>query len=380
MKINFIAFAPEIDKKAWSGTVYMIYNFLKKNGRVNYISCAVKCPLSHRLFSMLLNGLRFFHITNKRYVYTNSFLYKKIINKKLANIPFDDDCDLIFVAAYSSIVASIPATDKPIIYLTDSTYSGVEDYYPEISNLFGFSSKQANTLSKTAFEKAKYVIVSSFWAKNNAVNDYKINPDKIHVIEFGANIEDSRLGKIERFYEGKTKFNILLSGVNWERKGGDIAVDCCRDLINKGIDVTLHIAGMDVPEKYRGLTFIKEYGFLDKKDAVQYKLYIDLLLNADIFLFPSKAECSAIVLCEAAGFGIPAFTYDTGGIANYVVNGLNGYRLPLTANGIDFAVQINRAIINKELEQLNKGALELYNKRLNWNVWTAKVKELFLKI
>lgn len=380
MKINFIAFAPEIDMGAWSGTVYMIYRSLQRMSgiQVNYVSCAVRSPWWHRLLSLFLNGLRYFHITGKRYVYTNSFLYKRLLSKKLSEVNFDRDCDLIFVAAYSSIVAAIPETRKPIIYLTDSTYSGIEDYYPEVSDLYRFSSRQANALSRSAFEKAKYVIVSSQWAKGHAVEDYKINPDKIHVIEFGANLEYPQMGKINRFYGDKPRFNILLSGVNWVRKGGSIAVECCLALLKAGIDVTLHVAGMEVPAEYKNMPFIKEYGFLNKKDASQYKRYIDLLLSTDILLLPTRAECAGIVFCEASAFGIPSFAYDTGGLANYVVNGLNGYRLPITAGGLDFADKIRSVIMNRELDALSKGASDLYNSRLNWDTWTTTVKELLM--
>lgn len=114
MKINFVAFAPEIDKRAWSGTVYMIYNSLNKMRGVqaNYVSCNFQSPFWHGILSLFLNGLRRLRLTNKRYIYTNSFLYRNSLAKKFKEIPFDRDCDLIFVAAYSSIVAALPKTDS----------------------------------------------------------------------------------------------------------------------------------------------------------------------------------------------------------------------------------------------------------------------------
>lgn len=249
-----------------------------------------------------------------------------------------------------------------------------------MSNLYRFSSRQANALSRMAFEKSKYVIVSSQWAKNHAVEDYGINPEKIHVVEFGANLDCGQIGKVCKNYKNKKHFNILLSGVNWVRKGGEIAVDCCKSLIGYGMDVTLHIVGMEIPEKYNDLPFVQGHGYLNKKDSEQYQQYISLLLDADIFLFPSKAECSAIVFCEASGFGLPIFAYDTGGVGNYVVNGINGYRLPIDSTGEDFARCIQNAVVKEELDMLSKGASDLYKKRLNWTVWSEKVSELLKAI
>ena len=35
----------------------------------------------------------------------------------------------------------------------------------------------------------------------------------------------------------------------------------------------------------------------------------------------------------------PVITYDTGGVGNYVINGLNGYRLPLSSDAKDFRIK-----------------------------------------
>ena len=51
--------------------------------------------------------------------------------------------------------------------------------------------------------------------------------------------------------------------------------------------------------------------------------------SSDILLLPTQAECAGIVFVEASAYSMPIFTHDTGGISNYVINGINGYRLPL---------------------------------------------------
>ena len=130
---------------------------------------------------------------------------------------------------------------------------------------------------------------------------------------------------------------------------------------------------MEVPSKYKHLTFIKPIGFLNKNIPAQYTQYVELLLGTDIFLFPTQAECAGIVICEAAAFGIPTFTYDTGGVSNYVINGMNGYRLPMNALGTDFADCIYLSYVKSELEKLSLGATMLFNTQLNWEIWADKV-------
>ena len=98
--------------------------------------------------------------------------------------------------------------------------------------------------------------------------------------------------------------------------------------------------------------------------------------NQDIFLFPSKAECSSIALCEANGFGLPCFVFDTGGLSNYVINGKNGYRLSVGSEGNDFANKVKTCIENNEIDRLSLGAREFFEMTLNWNVWGEKLKNI----
>lgn len=49
-----------------------------------------------------------------------------------------------------------------------------------------------------------------------------------------------------------------------------------------------------------------------------------------IFLFSlTRAECHGIVNCEACAFGLPIFSYATGGVPSYVINDFNGFAFSL---------------------------------------------------
>lgn len=67
------------------------------------------------------------------------------------------------------------------------------------------------------------------------------------------------------------------------------------------------------------------------------------------------------------------FSYDTGGVGNYVVNGTNGYRLEISATGKDFADAIQNAILSGTLPKLSRGSIEMYNSKLNWRKWADRV-------
>lgn len=147
-----------------------------------------------------------------------------------------------------------------------------------------------------------------------------------------------------------------------------------------GYDVTLHITGMIPPIQHSNKSFIKTYGFLNKNNQNEYLQIINLMKQMDIFLFPSKAECSSIALCEACGFGLPIFCYDTGGTSNYVINGKNGYMLPLSSGGKEFAHSINNCYKSALFNRLSIGSIEMYKTKLNWQKWTERVKEAIMNL
>ena len=217
--------------------------------------------------------------------------------------------------------------------------------------------------------------MSSAWAKRHAVEDYKISSEVIDVVEFGANLESDVMGKIVKDYAGKRKFTILFSGVHWKRKGGDVAVECCDELIRLDYDVELIVAGVDVPASCQR-DYIRSVGFLNKNVEKEYKEYVKIMEEADFLLFPSRAECSAIALCEAAGFSLPVFAYRTGGLENYVSDGYNGALLNESSRGKEFASKIDEVIVRGQLNEMSANACTLYKTRLNWGIWAQRVDEI----
>ena len=103
---------------------------------------------------------------------------------------------------------------------------------------------------------------------------------------------------------------------------------------------------------------------------------MNLLKTCDLFLLPTRAECAGIVFAEASAFGLPIFTYDTGGVSDYVINGKNGYRLSLNSTGKDFACMIETVITRNKSGMLSEGGRNLYLDRLNWRCWGDRFNQL----
>lgn len=369
------------DRCAWSGTVYQAIQGLKRVGfDVDYLDANRDYKQTFLDKVICTYWLRIPAKFGKLTRMDESYYNVRRFRQTLQNFDYSP-YDIVFVPTHISIVAALPQNIKAkIVHLVDATVDSLFDYYTEFSNLWFHNYWEAHFIGKKAFLRSDLIIASSDWCKKNAVKDYGCDPSKVEVVEFGANIDMKDVPAEQKLIEGKDHLNIYWSGVNWERKGGDVALSCCEELIKRGYNITFHVTGLKLDSPISShlvtLPYVVNHGFLNKNVKEDYDRLVNIMKEQDIFLFPSKAECSSIALCEANGFGLPCFVYDTGGTGNYVVNGVNGYMLPLSADGIEFADRIVDSIKNKELNKMSSGAVDRYHKHLNWYIWSEKVSAL----
>lgn len=371
MKIGFVSrFAPT-DRKSSSGTLFKMFEALSTEHTVTHI------PYHHDAIARACSATmsKVARARGKKVAAD----FTKVVSRRLAQTVDPGrlkDVDVVVVPFGAPCLAELK-TDKPVIYLSDTTFEALYGYYPSFSEFMGFNYRQGTSIERRALQKGTKVLLGSDWARVSAIQDYEQDPAKIHVLEYGANLpqddpealrERSRTARRTRTPDG-SPLSLLFLGVDWERKGGDIAVECCRALLTAGVHARLEVVGTTLPPRHRGNDLIHDHGFLDKNVPSDVERLRTIMEQADLLLLPTRAECSAIVYCEAAAHGLPAFTTDTGGVPNYVVNGVNGHRLPLTSTGADFAARILHALETGELENLRDGAFRIYADRLNWNRW-----------
>lgn len=359
---------PFTDRKAWSGTVFKIREGIENAGyEVRWI-----CSHPNGILKLLCRGL-----ARLQYGYVKINYYRiygrlsaRSINKKLY-----EGCDYLFVPSNSSLLPYLPK-DIPIIFYTDTTHKLMVGYYWK-RKLSLRTIEHGEECERAGIHCAALNLRSSHWAAKSVVNDYGYDPNRTYVIEFGANIDDSDLMPATlKYVEGET-VNILFSGVEWKRKGGDIAVETVRLLNEQGVKARLIIVGIKkLPQQYVGLPYVEYVGFLNKNDPEQYRRYVQLWREATLFLLPTQAECSAIVYCEASAYGVPVFTYNTGGTGDYVIDGVNGYKLSPSDGAAEFAACIKRNLNAASLQTLHEGGLRLYKEKLSWSAWSRRFKEI----
>lgn len=165
--------------------------------------------------------------------------------------------------------------------------------------------------------------------------------------------------------------------MDWERKGGDIALKTCKLLNDNGIKTTLHIVGIkNLDDEVAKLPFVDNIGFLNKNVPQEYKQLLNIISSCHCLLLPTKAECAGIAFSEASAFGLPILTYNTGGISNYVIDGENGYALPVNSTKLDFYRKIEYCLKTGILKEMSIKGLSLYRKKLNWDHFGEEVYNL----
>ncbi|MCQ2199432.1 MAG: glycosyltransferase family 4 protein [Paludibacteraceae bacterium] len=366
--IGYVCFSdPFNDKKAWSGSNLKLREGLENAGyQVKWIPMNFSLP-----YKIWFKIVRFFE---KGFVpvmqsTVGTWFFAKSIKKKDL-----EGCDYYFFPGHSHVLRFVDVK-KPIIYYTDCTFPLMIDYYWNIQAKW--LEEQGIKNDRIGHEKSDLVIKSSDWAAQSAIKDFGIPEDRVKVIEFGCSIPNDKIVETSAYQGGELR--IVFSGVEWDRKGTDVAIDTVKELRNKGYDARLFLCGIkmeNIPAEYRDLPYVEYAGFMDKNIPEQEQKYINIWQNGHIFLLPTKAECSGIVFTEASAYGLPVFTYDTGGIGNYVKNGINGYRLKMGSSASDFADAIDKSIKSGELPKMKEGGKTLYRTVFNWNVWAEKFKAI----
>ncbi|MBL0055032.1 MAG: glycosyltransferase family 4 protein [Chitinophagaceae bacterium] len=378
LKIGFAGRWAPSDKQAWSGTYFHAHQAIQKHFETELFFYqwpwrVREYLLLHKQFQKALGKKAAVEFLTRYAKYFSGRLEKDLNGRKV---------DVLFVPSAPQLIAFCKTT-IPIIYLTDATFQQLQGYYPSFSGMAGYNIREGIEMDKRAFENAAHCMVASEWTRQSAIRDYGIPVEKISVVPLGANLE-AIPENLNWKKPNSGTCRLLFIGVEWERKGGQIAMDTFDHLQKQGIAATLTIIGSVPPgygegmERRQGLTIIP---FLDKHEPGDARKLDEIYRNSDFLLLPTRAECAGVVFSEASAYGIPSVTTQTGGVSSYVQEGINGFALPLTATAADYAARIRDLLDHPEqIRQLSDGSRKYYEENLNWDSWGKEFKAIVEKI
>lgn len=341
----------------WSGTLYHIYNKLKDNHNIEIVGIEVIDQLS---------------VFTRRNYSEDTFVpidrYIRILNRLLSERIDLLHFDLIFFG--DLLFVPYLDVDLPIVYLSDITYEQLRFHYRKPNEK---QDKFFIHFERLLLEKSSRIIYSSEWAKKKAVDYYTINPDKIDIVEFGANIPFNENYSIDINME---KCKLVFIGKDWKRKGGDKLLQIYKKLKNDKFPCSLTIIGTNTNEVLDD-DDLEIIPFLDKANPVHLNKLNTILSESHFLILPTQFDAFGIVFCEASAHALPSISADVGGVAQAIKEGKNGFLLSDSATAEDYAIKIKSTFRNKKYYmKLRASSRYEFETRLNWNIWGEKMNKI----
>jgi glycosyltransferase involved in cell wall biosynthesis len=372
MNLVVLATRDPNDEDYWSGTPRSLIAALRHDGHT-VTTIGPIAPESTWLARW--KALYYRHVRERTYIAIRdpAIMRRRMIgaNALLRNIPSVDA-----VIAVHPTDAAFVATSAPLILVHDAAWGQLLDYYPFYARdrLARETIAGGFELDRRALRHCDRAIYSSNWAADYVLRHCDVERGKLAVHPFGPNLAapiaaDALRERVRRRGQGACR--LLFVGVDWQRKGGELAVAIASNLKERGLEVELAVVGCDPPRA--APEYVRSIGFLSRKDPRQARLLAEHFVDADFLVLPVRADCTPIVISEAAANGLPVATTAVGGIAE-LVDQRWGVALGPEAGAVAYANWIATSYADRaRYEHMVWAARHAFETRLNWNAFAAAV-------
>ena len=362
------------DPDASSGVDYNFYSAICRYAENVVIAGPYRMQgsLPERIFQKL-----YIRKTNKRYMKWNLravYHASRDVNRLERHI----QPDVVFTIFPSTLV--LYNGQAPCVLNTDTTFLGWQESWPEFGNL---ALCMQVLEERIAVRKSAYIITFSEWCRQEIIHRHAFDPNKIEAIPMPSalpvfSVPDAE--EIEILLHSRiitTPLRLLTVGRDYKRKGIDISIQIARLLNESGIPTELTVCGIQ-GEYLPHTHFVGPY---NKSDPDQLREYTDLYRQAHFLIHPALFDPSPIVPAEAAAFGVPTISNNTGGIATSVRDGISGVVLP-KASPAEAYVQVIRGFLDQPhlYVTLCRSARKRYEQELNWDVAGKRLEVIFRKL
>jgi glycosyltransferase involved in cell wall biosynthesis len=286
-----------------------------------------------------------------------------------------DEIDVIGLDAILGLVAS-PLLDRiaqlhpglPLLHVTDATPSFLREAYG-----WGIPSAVEHLETRVAAQ-ADITVYSSGTMARRAPADLGLPTLAPAAIPFGINFETRPRNCPEK--PPLDKINLLFVGLDWARKGGDVAVAALDQILASGREADLTIVGR-CPERHRRHPNIRNVGFLNKARARDRACLVRLYREAHLLVLPSRGDCTPMVVAEAMAHGSPVLATDTGGIAAQIGGPGAGRVLPVHAPPSLWAETILELTADRDAyAMMAETAFDRAFDVFNWHEWADQIAGL----
>lgn len=371
MKVAYVYDLPADDIMVQSGRPWSILRQVRRWAEVE-----PAFPLSRRMKYAFLHKYAFYRMTRQTYRADREPGYLKSMARQVQRHLRNKSFDKIF--APGSHVMSFLDIDVPKVMCVDATFASMVGQYQDFSDCAPEFLRQGHAQEARALRNCAAVIFPSEWAARSAVEDYGVDPAKIHVVPFGANLEVPSISAVEQDIEARDfdRLRILFIGRDWQRKGGDIVLQAAAIAERRGVPIELNIVGPShAPATLP--PYATFHGLLVKNNPDHHLTLNELMRRAHILFVPSRAENFGMTFCEGAAFGLPSLTTAVGGIPTIVRPGISGWCLSAEAGPADYAAILEEASADPmRYRALARSARQFYDANLTWDAFGTRLRQI----
>jgi glycosyltransferase involved in cell wall biosynthesis len=380
MRIAFIADSYLDPRKpnSWSGLPHYIRRALERAG-VEVETCVLSDP---NPAGSILRYAYWRFARNKRYLrICETKRLNRYANETSARLKALS-VDAVFCP--SSGPVAFLKSEIPTVFWSDACFAGMLNFYESFTNVAPTSVAAGHAAEYAALRNCSRAIYTSDWAADTARESYAADPSKIRVVPFGGNV----LGKpssadVEAIVASRNakQCNLLMIGVDWERKGAAIAVETVKCLNERGFDSRLTIVGCRPPKGTELPPEVEVIPFINKATEQGSRHFNEVCSRSHFMIMPSRADCTPVAIVEANYFGLPCLSTDIGGIPSLVKNGINGRLFDLRARGMAYADYILGMMREPSLYRaLAVGSAAFADRHFTWEVSGAKVAAILSEV
>ena len=303
--------------------------------------------------------------------------YASVVSEQLVAAPVD-----LLVGLFASNI--IPLVDLPralpVVHISDTTCFRLRERPGGYPSLNGLQSRRRIALERQALERSDLCVFPSAWAAHSAVDDFGIDPHRVHVIEWGgADLEDLEpVAPVERSTDDPIE--LLFIGHSVKRKGLDRVVAATDALARQGRSVRLTTIGARVPRWSRS-GLVRSLGKLDLQDPNGRALYKEAMRSATCLVHPARAECYGHVLVEACARGLPVICTRVGGMPTIIRDRENGLLIDAEFETSELVEGILKIADDPDFARsLSARARLAWEQRLSWRRWAERFEELVMPL